>query len=344
MIRFALPLALALSLGACKCNEEPDDTQDPEGDADTDADADTDTDSDGDTDTDTDTDCTVTVVSSAPEDGEGAWFYMDPLRVTFSEPAEELATVSLQDAVGEVEAALAWDGGIVTITPAAPLEASTGYTLSATVCGEETAVGFTTDVYGGDLEEDVSALEHRTYVLDLNEVTFTRPEGLELIFSMFGVNPLLVGIASADAEQLTLYVTEGKIGVDGDYRELRDACSWWFDPADFTAQPFFTATQDIELAYDEVLIPVEGFHLEGTFAPDGLSIGGLVVSGLADTRYLGDDVGGSEDYVCALVYDWGIDCVACGDGAELCLDILAEGVTAPIAPDLDIIPEEEPAP
>jgi hypothetical protein len=237
-----------------------------------------------------------------------------------------------------------WDGSIATLTPAVPLAASTAYTLSASVCGVQTDVGFTTAVYGAELDGEVGALEHLTYVLDLNEVTFTQPEGLELIFSIYGVNPLLVGVASADAEQLTLYVAEGKLGVDGEYRLLRDPRSWWFDPADFTRQPYFSATQDIELAYDEVTIPVSDFHLEGTFAPDGSSIGGLVVSGVADTRDLADDVGGSEDYVCDLVADWGIDCVACDDGAVLCLDILAEGVTAPLAPGLDIIPAEEPAP
>jgi hypothetical protein len=207
------------------------------------------------------------------------------------------------------------------------------------VCEIVTEVAFSTDVYGSDLDDEVSALAHNTYVLDLEEITFTEPQNFELLLAMFGVNPLLVGVAEADDANLTLYVAEGKKRVDGSYGLLPDGRGWWFDPADFTKAPFFHAEQsELALNYDGVDLPIKDFLLEGTFAPDGSSMGGLVVSGVADTRGLSDAYAGDEAYVCDLMADWGMDCVACDDGAELCLEILAEDGIAPIEPELDIIP------
>jgi hypothetical protein len=348
MTRTTLLMVLTLSLPACDCNKDVDDTAPPEGDTDTDTDADgdTDTDADGDTDadtdTDTDTDCTATVVETLPEAEEERWYYRDALEVTFSEPAVDLASIVLTDEEGgEVATTITWESSdyLALVQADALLAGSSAYLLSIEICDELTEVAFSTDVYGDELEEEVSTLEHNTYVLDLEEVTFTEPENFELLLGMFGVNPLLVGIETANETDLVLFVAEGKKRSDGSYKLLDDGRSWLFEPADFTAQPYFSAEQaELSLDYDGVELPIQDFLLEGTFAPDGSSIGGVTVAGVADTRQLSAAFGDDESYFCDLMGDWGIHCIACDDGAELCIDILAEDGKAPLEEGLDIIP------
>ena len=254
----------------------------------------------------------------------------------------DLATFVLTDEEGGLLAfEVAWESGdyLAVVTPDLPLADSSAYVLEVDVCDLSTDVTFSTGIYGGDLDGEPSTLEHNTYVLDLEEVTFSTPENFELLLGMFGVSPLLVGIAQADSETLTLHVAEGKKKVDGSYALLADGRSWTFDPADFTEQPYFHAQQsEVSLNYDGNELPIRDFVIEGTFAPDGSSMGGLVVGGVADTRELSAAFFESEEGVCELMADWGISCIPCEDGVELCLEVLAEDAVALIEPDLDIIP------
>jgi len=335
-------IVLALCLGACKCNEDPEDSVPPEGDTDTDTDADTDTDTDADT--DADTDCTAVVVETSPEDDATGWYYRDELEVLFSEASAGLASISLTDEGGdEVGASVSWQSSdfLAVVAADIPLDASSAYLMTVDVCDATTEVAFSTSAYGTALEAEAAALEHNTYVLDLSEVTFTEPENFELLLTMFGVAPLLVGVAQADDATITFFVAEGKKRSDGTYKMLDDGRFWWFDPADFTTAPYFSSQLDeLSLEYEGAELPIKGFSLEGTFASDGSSIGGMTVAGVADTRYLSEAFGDDELYYCDFMEDWGIHCIACDDGVETCIEILAEDGEAPIEPDLDIIPTD----
>jgi len=322
MHRNLLPLILLLALPACQCNEDKDDTSDSQ----------------------PDTDCVAELVETTPEDGESGWYYRDPLRLQFSDAASDLATIALLDEAGdEQDIGISWESSdfVAVVQPDASLAASSAYTIAVDVCEVESLATFSTSEYGSELAEQAASLEHNTYVIDFDEITFSEPENLELILSMLGVNPLLVGVAQADGETITLYVAEGKKKVTGGYRQLDDGNAWWFDPADFSEQPYFYADQDeLSLAYEDTSIPIRDFHIEGTFAADGSSIGGVSVSGVADTRYIAEQMTGDPDYICDMVGDWGISCVACDDGLEYCVGILAEDVVTPLVVGLDIIPAE----
>jgi hypothetical protein len=71
------------------------------------------------------------------------------------------------------------------------------------------------------------------------------------------------------------------------------------------------------------------FSIEGTFAPDGSSIGGAQLSMMVDTTNLGEAMNLPDDEdpmaVCNFIEPLGIPCVACPGGKELdnCIAIVA---------------------
>jgi hypothetical protein len=99
--------------------------------------------------------------------------------------------------------------------------------------------------------------------------------------------------------------------------------------ADFTAPPFFTGSADeIQIVVDNTYTMYD-FSIEGTFAPDGSSIGGAQLSMKVDTTNLGEamNLPDADDpmAVCNFIEPLGIPCETCpgGKGLDNCIAIVA---------------------
>ena len=117
---------------------------------------------------------------------------------------------------------------------------------------------------------------------------------------------------------------------------------WDFGSATFEDAPYFASDlTDIELDYDGVPIPIYGFSLYGTFAPDGTSIGFAGASGLGDSRHMGPLIGAGSDpsAICDTAASLGVSCEDCPDGNPYCLEIELEFEPAPLVAGIDLMAE-----
>jgi hypothetical protein len=335
-----LPLALALfgcTSGPAK-DVDPDDTAV----SDSDTDADTDTDTDTDADTDTAELCTRTVLGTAPADAEIDVYYRAPLVVSFDGDGS-IATFSLADAGGaEVAFETTWTDGNVQASLATVLAPSTTYTLSVDVCGVVTTSTFTTSSLGSALTVANADLIGRTYVWRLSDATITEPSFLEFVAGTYLTTPLLVSVTAADETSLDLIGGVGNHENDGTYTQVMTEDTWDFPAGDFTENPYFEAYSDlITVTYQGTPIPIEQFHLSGTFTADGTAIEKGVGTGFGDSRHMGPLVHKSADdltAVCEIAAAAGVECQPCADGEPYCLYIVAEDITAEWAEGLSITP------
>lgn len=341
MIRF-FPM-IVLALAACNNDKDGTETGDPD-------DTGVVVDDSGGGGDDTDSlppPCEIVPLEITPEDGQTGWYFRDPMAITFSDAVTD-ATIQVLDPAGaEVATTIEWaDGNFqATVTPVDGLAGSTTYSLHIEVCQYTGSVSFTTDVYGDPMSVEASTLIGGTYLFDLGEAEVTEPEDLGYLLALYLTQPLLIGVKDANDSELTLIGAQGYLKSDGTYRQEGDDV-WSFPAADFTTAPFFSAyTESITIDYAGTAIPLGDFHLEGTFAPDGTSIGGAAASGLGDTRNMGPLLGLDEDpnAVCGLIADLalGVTCEACfSDGEPYCLYLEVEFANAELLPDFTL---EEPA-
>ncbi|MFN7142852.1 MAG: Ig-like domain-containing protein [Myxococcota bacterium] len=293
----------------------------------------TDTDTGVDTDSgDTSEPCTASVLSTEPVTGATAVYYRDPLVVSF-EGDGSAATLALTDAGGaDVAFETTWADGGVQATLATVLAADTTYTLTVDVCGVETTTSFTTSSLGAPLTVGTADLLGRTFVFRLSDATITEPSFLDFVASTYLTVPLLISVTAADSTSLDLL---GGLGVhenDGTYTQMEGEETWDFPSGDFTEQPYFEAYSEyITITYDGLPIPIEQFHLSGTFTADGTQIQRGVASGLGDTRHMAPLLGkpaDEYDALCALAAGAGVMCEPCADGEPYCIYIVAEEITA----------------
>lgn len=342
MTRFGL--AVLFALAACNDDDKGAETgnvDDTGTDTDSDSSVDTDTDTGGDT--DTVVPCETVALATSPEDGTTDFYYRDTLGITFSDDASG-ATIQLLDSAGaEVPTTASWgDGNLqVVLTPDASLQGNSAYTLHIEVCEYSGDVMFTTSEYGTALEGDASSLVGNTYVLDLSKADILQPEGLGYLLASYLTEPILLGVASADASTIGLLGAQGYKKNDGTYKQVGTDV-WVFPDADFTSAPYFAASTDaISIDYSTVAIPIENFSLAGTFASDGSKIGGGWASGLGDTRNMGPllELGDDPGAVCTLITALGLSCENCSDGEPYCVYLEVEFDEAPLAEGLTIDPD-----
>jgi len=303
---------------------------------DTGEEADTDTDTDADTDTDTDTDCETALTSLEPTDGAANWYWQEALTLVFDGPATD-AAIAVADGEGtDIALSVTWNKTeeMATVAPVDGFTPSSTHTLSVDICTQSVSTEFATSAYGSELEEGAAALVGNTYSLEFSDVTITEPATAGALLKTFLTEPLLIGVASVDidAETIELVAAQGIKLNSGSYEQDTDVEAWLFPASDFSNNPFFESDADqIELTYTDIAIPVDGFHLEGTFAADGSSFGEGKLSGLVDTRYLHDLFGSDKKtYVCDLGFNLGIECEACSDGEEYCIYLQAEDILSEI--------------
>jgi hypothetical protein len=280
--------------------------------------------------------CTAVLVSSSPEAGVRDWYWRDLPRLFVAEP-DAAHTARLTEASGiEVpvtltpanEAGLAldvvFDGG---------LKPDTDHVLEFTDCSGTHEIAFRTSSYGRPVEGGVAGLAGHTFHLDVADAAaqWLQPSGLGPLLSSFFAQPILVSVQWAGAGSLDLIGGLGDITL-GEISQDEELPTWNFPVAEFSDAPFFSVDADaIELLVSGYPLPIYNFHLEGTFAADGQSIGGARLRGLGDTRYSGGAVGfpNREEALCDLGAGVGVACVACPDGRDLCLAVEVEEIPTP---------------
>ncbi len=290
--------------------------------------------------------CDVAILETRPVDGAAGVYYRDPLRVTFDDEAYG-SEISLTTADGAfVPTQVTWDEPRLnaTIEPVTPLDAGTSYVLSAQTCpdNDATASNFTTSSFGAPLTVNPRDLEGAAYHLALGDATYEEPGGLGPIIANYLDQPLLIGVVDANVDSLSLMGAQGRVdGTSGAILQHGSRETWYFGVADFRARPFFSAyASAVPLTYDSTEIVFYNFTLEGTLAADGGAIGGSRVTGQIDTRNLGPllQIGSEPDAACDYVSGVGLECIACPDGQDLCLNLKATFPTARVVDGLTLVP------
>lgn len=292
-------------------------------------------------------DCTASVDSVSPASGSSDVSYRAELVAVFDTDAREMGAVfSLTDSSGaSVPTSFSFDdtGLVAVVTPSSgALAALETYTFGAAVCSNQLQTVFTTALYGGPLTVDPASLVGNTYHFDLGGAEYLQPEGLGGVLATFLTDPLLIGIGDASATSLAIQGTQGRVNVDtGEITQRPGFDVWDFGSASFADQPYFeSAPADISINYGGAEIPMYDFHLSGTFAPDGSSIGFATASGVGDSRNMGPLVGLGSDpsAVCDLAAGFGFTCEACPDGERYCVRIEALFEPAPLIDGLTLTP------
>lgn len=289
--------------------------------------------------------CTSTFYGSDPDAGTNNHYWRDPIKLTFTGAAAEPQTrISAVNAAGEgVSLSVAWDdaGLNATVEGAGGWPASETITLQVTVCTDESEVSFSTSEYGAPMEMGPADLVGNTYYFDLGEADYVKPAGLGAIIAIYLSQPLLISVDGATDTTISLLGAQGETdALTGAIQQDMALPTFGFGTADFTASPYFSATTDeLLINYSGYDVPIYDFHIEGTFAADGSSIGGGIATGLGDTRDLGLllGVGSDPGAVCELATTFGLECSDCPDGNPWCLDIEALFDDGPLMPGVTVV-------
>ncbi len=268
--------------------------------------------------------CEIGILRLDPDEGE-EHYRRSPVRAILDgEP--DAAQIRVEGAEGESVR----DGPRVTWTPSEPLEFDTSFdAVVEHTCGKH-EWSFRTGALGEPRTEEIVG---RTYVFDAESAEVIVPEGsaLEPYLDRF----VFVQVLEHDGESLTLLIA---------HSELDDASQQYLcNPtlqvdADFEDDPWFHVPR--QRAGLGPLI-FEELEISGSFSADASQLGGLAVDAVVDTRELAFLVGEEEgqDAICKLVAGVGIECMACSDGEELCMELVTEGGSAS-AVELDLFPIE----
>lgn len=288
----------------------PDDTGDT-------GDSDDDTDDTG----DTGEPCLVRLVHTVPDDGATDHYWRDPVSFELSRPD---ATASI---AAPVAGTTTVEDSRLTFTPDAPLAPSTAYTFTIAGCFGSYDLDFVTSSYGAALS---TAVEGRSYVLDLSSGTITEPENIGELLASYITTDLLLGVVDDDGSALDLRFA---MAVEGASPPEQDMDAGTVDlVADASGSPYFELSgESTTVSISGTTIDLSDIEVSGTFAADGSDIGGLRLSALVDTRGLAPLIGedAAPDEMCDLLAGLGVSCVACPDGDEFCTPFTVENVPAP---------------
>ena len=217
------------------------------------------------------------------------------------------------------------DEEVVYFTPDSSLSPSTSYTATLSYCGGDSELPFTTSALGSSLTAD---LVGKTYSLDLGSARFIDPPGVGDLLGDLIEGAVLIGVKSTEGGAIEMFgtYTEDEAGT-------QDFCmpTFVFPSADFSDAPYFSVgPADTTLSAMGYSVLVHDLQISGTFAADGSYFGGAVLGGAIDARDIVemiDEVETAED-ACALTESFGAPCVACSDGEEYCLELLADQIKA----------------
>lgn len=294
MIRTALPLSMLLLAFGCNGDEKADDSA-------------------------TTSKCETTV-TTYPSSGATDHYYMDPIEFYLSEP-DASATVSGIDGSTSVSE----DGKTITFTPTS-LAPATSYTVTLDYCAGTVELSFTTSALGTEVS-DPNSLVGNTYNVNLADANIVSPAGVGSILGSVLTTPILLGVTEVGATMEML----GAIGVEGGTTQDYCTPSIDFPTATFDNPSFAVGPQDTTIDVAGATIPIGQLAVTGTFAADGSYFGGGTLSGSLDARDIAaalPDLGYDAQGLCDLLVSFGAACAGCDDGETLCLEIVANRITA----------------
>ena len=291
--------------------------------------------------------CEDAFVTVSPEDGTAGWYWRDAPELTAD--SDDLAAYSarLVKADGtEVPVELTQNPSSnlrYNVVPSSHLEPNTDYELHYADCFGENVSRFRTSSFGQPLADGPTTVSNKTYLLDLVGATWTEPAVLAGIISIYFNTPILLGVRYADDELIDLLGAPGLADDLGNVIQDRLAPSWSFPLTDFTESPYVEiATPEITLQFRDggttYDIPVEDFLLQATFSEDGNQLGGAVLSGFADSRYISGLIDPSDPgALCDLALSAGVSCQACTDGQPYCLRLVGKDISGEAIPGLILV-------
>ncbi|MEQ1502676.1 MAG: hypothetical protein ABMB14_10620 [Myxococcota bacterium] len=290
--------------------------------------------------------CPDRFVSSVPADGADDWYWRTRPTVFTETTDHDAYDVWLQTATGErLDTTLVWDelGLKATVEWDGYLRANTDYVLGYEDCASLHTAAFHTSSLGAPLLDPPGSLQGNTYLLDFVGANW-EPAALSGVMSLYFTTPVLLGIQLATEDQIDLLGGPGVADDFGGVAQDVTSPTWDFPLADFSGAPFLNAAVDrVSLKYGGVAsaieIPIEDFLFQGTFSADGTILGGGVLSGLGDSRNLGEVLNQPDNpgAMCELAGSVGVVCQPCRDGQPYCLDLRATGLAGELIPGLALV-------
>jgi hypothetical protein len=269
--------------------------------------------------------CEEVVLSTVPADGDAEWYWRDPLTVLVEAPSDAYEVRLVDDLGAELPTKATPDDTGLRITVEVPegLRPSTRHTLQLTDCRGTREVSFTTSSLGLPITDGAASLNDRTWMLDLVHADWLQPSGFgPVIAGLFNL-PAIIGTTYVDDDGIDLLGALGASGGDVVVQDP-DYPTWDIPLGDFDGAPWFSTHADrVVWVINQWSVPIEDFALAGTFAPDGRTIGGMVLTGVMDSRKLGGAINKpNDDYaICDLVSGFGVPCIPCADDTVVCLAI-----------------------
>ena len=272
------------------------------------------------------------VALSNPTTDGGELYYRAHVEFVF-DGIDEDARIAVSDGIGNaVSGTSSWTDNKLSFAPNAPLTPSTSYSATLTHCAGENTIGFRTTSIGAPLEAGVD-LVGKTYVVNLDDARFVKPAGVGALLLGLLEQYLLLGVTAGSDSEIQILGASSKSKEDTDQNTCEPSID--FPTADFN-EPFFSVGPErTSLSVGGMSVVISDLILSGDFASDGSYIGGAILAGLIDARDLAGvlvDNGLIEDEdpsaVCDLIATFGVLCEECGDGADYCLSIYVDQITA----------------
>jgi len=291
--------------------------------------------------------CPHRYVTTQPAGGETKWYYRDRPYAFVATSNTDAYEAWLVDGGGRrLETEMVWREGNVAFDlmwEDGLLEPDTDYTLWTKDCATTESLTFTTSTLGAPIEGGPGGLVGKTWRLDLVGATWVEPGALAGLLAVYFSTPILLGVQYADTANVDFIGAPGYVDELG--RIKQDiAPTWDFPVQSFAQQPYFEAeVSSIDIEYVDgstsVTIPVQDFRLYATIAPNGESLGGARLSGLADSRGMGTLLGSDDPAtICEFAATLGVQCVDCADGQPYCLYLEAEDLDGTLVDDVTIVP------
>ena len=267
--------------------------------------------------------CDVAIDELDPGEGE-LHGPNDPIRVTFS-GAPRSAELKVSEGSGTARI----EGDVLIWTPDEPLPGDTRVEAVVAFCDTEVGWQFVTDDVGAPIAADLTGT---TWLIDPASLRVVHPEGVGSVLESYLEAGILVQVLEHDDElDLLVAFEEG-----GDQAACRTTERVTVSLED---DPFLSYGPETSTLWD---IEIKDLGLGGAVASDGSGLSGLRAEGVVDTRPLVPlvDEGGEDDAMCELMAGFGVECVPCEDGSELCIDaVIEEGVAQAVAVSLVETPE-----
>jgi hypothetical protein len=278
--------------------------------------------------------CAVTLDESNPADGATGVYGRSRVEFELSDE-DPFAEVTIDGVTG----ATSRDGDHVYFTPDAPLDPNTTYTATITWCGGSESVTFSTSDLGTPLA-DPTSIAGRVFAIPFGEGRIVEPSSLasQLYPYVTQIDLLAIDAVLAD----TILITNGLANEVEAPPYTQDWCMATVDfgAAAFSEAPYFEVqTDELPMTFASVDVVLRGVTFRGTFAADGLSVGGGEVTYHMDTRaldiFVDPDVEGS---LCDTAERLGAECYACPEtGEPYCLDFWLDGLSGEVI-DLQLDP------